>query len=221
MFNRRFSLRSLLVAASVMLLASCEPGSEVFAPVEEPAETLTPQQLGPEMPEFKKTFQGPDGFTVVLGEAIDGETVTEIIGRDGGLIMLPARSGQSCTQSDADAFFSGAVGSCHTLFVPEGSVKQNTYFTMTRVPGNEVYVELTASKHNNGGNEVGARGFRIPVYLLLNYGAAGAQVPDDHVAVAWKKPNGQLLGMPSAVAPDYDVVIAELNHFSGYIVVRL
>lgn len=221
MFNRRFSLRPLLVAASVMLLASCEPGSEILVPVEEPAEALTPRQLGPEMPEFKKTFQGPNGFTVVLGEAIDGETVTDIIGRDGGVIMLPARNGESCTLSDVDAFFSGAVGNCHILFVPEGSVKRDTYFTLSRVPGNEVQVDLTASRKNNGNNDVGARGFRIPVYLLLNYGAAGAEVPDDNVAVAWKRHDGHLVGMPSAVSPLYDVVIAELNHFSGYIVVRL
>ena len=102
----------------------------------------------------------------------------------------------------------------HVLTVPAGAVDHPTTFVMTKLV-EEIEVGLTATRVLP--NDVGRRGFNVPVRLSLSY-ANAAEIPVNESAmkVVWVKPDGEVEVQSSAVDTEDEAVVGALNHFSGY-----
>ena len=102
----------------------------------------------------------------------------------------------------------------HVLTVPAGAVDYPTSFVMTKLV-DEIEVGLTATRLLP--NDIGRRGFDVPVKLSLSY-ANAAEVPADaaDLKVVWVKANGEHEAQPTAVDPSGETVIGSLDHFSSY-----
>lgn len=139
-----------------------------------------------------------DGLTLDVAES-----VSATIGREGGQLSL--------------------LG--HTLAVPHGAVSEPTQFTLTVLPTGYVEVDLTATVSTllGGVLDVGSRGFRKPVALSLTYSrATGVPDPSRLLIVHAKGPAGyeELVPVPSRVDERTEVVKAELEHFSRYVLAQ-
>ena len=100
----------------------------------------------------------------------------------------------------------------YTLVVPRNSVLHPTVFTLHTLSTGFLEVELTAtSTGSKTENDVGNRGFSVPVLLSI---PVGSDVDPASVLVAWVRPDGLLEAMPSTV--DGNVVTGRLTHFSQY-----
>ena len=104
----------------------------------------------------------------------------------------------------------------HVLTVPAGAVNAPTTFVMTKLV-DEIEVGLTATRLLP--NDIGRRGFDVPVRLSLSY-ANAAEVPANahQMKVVWVKANGELEVQPTAVDASGEAVIGSLRHFSQYAV---
>jgi hypothetical protein len=105
----------------------------------------------------------------------------------------------------------------HVLTVPVGAVDYPTTFTMTKLV-DEIEVGLTATRLLP--NDVGRRGFNVPVSLSLSY-ANATEVPANasEMKVGWVKADGSIEVQQSQVDPSGEVVVGSLKHFSAYAIV--
>lgn len=114
----------------------------------------------------------------------------------------------------------GARAGRHTLYVPQRAVAQPTVFTMTGMEEDFAYVVLHAmSTRPNSSQEVGARGFRVPLTLCLDGTDA---VDGEHKTVAYYPRGGVPVAQQPAADPEAELyrhrVCGEVRHFSGYII---
>lgn len=106
----------------------------------------------------------------------------------------------------------------HRLVVPQRAVSAPTRFRMRRMDDGWVKVELEATSvgHGSSPNDVGRRGFAMPVVLSLSYGDAATEQDPERLLVVWVKRDGTLERMPSVADPESRYVNASLGHFSAY-----
>ena len=133
------------------------------------------------------------GKTVVRESELNAGTVSATIDKKGGRLILGS----------------------HVLEVPSGAVDNPTLFTMDKVDADHIQVKLTATRLIL--NDVGSRGFNVPVRLTLSYGKA-AELPSDQstLRVIWVKLDGTSEDRPSTVDVQGKRVTASLGHFSNY-----
>lgn len=106
-----------------------------------------------------------------------------------------------------------AIGK-NVLTVPAGAVDGPTTFTMTKLV-NEIEVGLTATRLLP--NDVGSRGFNVPLKLSLSY-AGATEVPANaaELKVLWVKADGSIEAQPTAVNTSGKFAVGSLTHFSQY-----
>ncbi|MGH7477349.1 MAG: hypothetical protein ACRELD_13845 [Longimicrobiales bacterium] len=133
---------------------------------------------------------------VVTTQDLASVTASDRLGRQGGELVIQDFDGVTLFR----------------LVVGRGSVQTPTVFTMTNRAGNVMAVDLTATALGND-RDVGESGFRRPVrlYMSLHY-----------VEVA----DGALIALdadgtyePVNTWREGDYLVADLAHFSGYIIV--
>ena len=102
----------------------------------------------------------------------------------------------------------------HVLTVPAGAVDFPTTFTMTKLV-DEIEVGLTATRIVP--NDIGRRGFNVPVKLSLSF-ANAAEVPANagELKVLWVKADGSVEAQPTAVDATDEAAVGSLTHFSQY-----
>ena len=106
----------------------------------------------------------------------------------------------------------------NTLTVPQFAVMgQLTHFVMN-VTGHLSDVELSASRHSY--NDVGARGFRIPVKLCLYYPGTNEERAHIRIAEYIENNDGTTTFVPVPTTYTPTQVCGELKHFSGYTMVE-
>lgn len=133
------------------------------------------------------------GKTVVRESELNAGTVSATIDKKGGRLILGS----------------------HVLEVPSGAVDNPTLFTMDKVDVDHIQVKLTATRLTL--NDVGSKGFNVPVRLTLSYSKA-AELPSDQslLRVVWVKLDGTSEDRPSTVDVQGKRVTASLGHFSDY-----
>ena len=108
----------------------------------------------------------------------------------------------------------------HDLSVPPGAVPHPTLFSMEIVEGRSVVVDLTAVDPETG-EDVGGKGFNVPVQLALSYADLKLnkhQIED--LVIVRIHDDGTYEPLPSVVNKDTQQVTAELDHFSRYALCR-
>jgi hypothetical protein len=132
-------------------------------------------------------------FVVVKESDANIGVVTAVIGSSGGKLMLGK----------------------HELNVPKDAVRGPTTFTMTKLDGEYLRVRLTATELLL--NDVGSKGFNVPLRLSLSYENA-AELPDnlEELVVAWIRPDGVAELKASTVEVQGHRVRSDLDHFSEY-----
>lgn len=108
----------------------------------------------------------------------------------------------------------------HALRVPAGAVPHPAAFTMAVLDGRTIEVDLQAVDPETG-EDVGGKGFTIPVQLALSY--ADARIKDndiDDLVIVRIHPDGTREPLPSTVDRATQRVTAELDHFSKYALCR-
>lgn len=111
------------------------------------------------------------------------------------------------------------VSGGHRLVVPAGAVSEPIVFRM-RVREDAVEVDLTATgPKSDRENDVGSRGFAVPLRLELSYSGAESVSDPSRLQIAWVRDDGVLEALPSTVDPGARTVAAQLVHFSGYTLV--
>lgn len=191
--RRRLQKLFLVPVLAAAVIAGCEVSDR------SPSQLPTSPSGSPALAELLDTSSA--SYTLVQdGLALDvAESVSATIGPDGGQLTL--------------------LG--HTLAVPHGAVLEPTQFTLTVLPTGYVEVDLTATVGTllDGVQDVGSQGFRKPVSLSLTYSRA-TNVPDPSrlLIVHAKGAAGydELVPVPSRVDTKKEVVKAELEHFSRY-----
>jgi hypothetical protein len=109
----------------------------------------------------------------------------------------------------------------HTLYVPARAVAQPTHFTMTGMEESFAWVVLSATSARPGSsqNDVGTRGFRVPLTLCLDGMDA---VYGENKLVAFFTKGGTAVPLKATADPDAasypNRVCGEVRHFSGYII---
>jgi hypothetical protein len=108
-------------------------------------------------------------------------------------------------------------GGAIKLIVPPGAVLAKTRFTMTRVDTLYAHVELSAtSLTSSQPNDVGARGFVVPVLLRMSY--RNGQIPNPlSLLIAHQADDGSLNPVQSILDLPVLEVVGTLFHFSGYV----
>jgi hypothetical protein len=101
----------------------------------------------------------------------------------------------------------------HVLTVPAGAVDGPTTFTMTKLV-DEIEVGLTATRVLP--NDIGRRGFNVPVKLSLSFANASGALDAGDLKVLWVKPNGDLEEQPTVVDSSDEAAVGSLTHFSQY-----
>ena len=135
-----------------------------------------------------------NGYRVVAETEESVGSVEGVIGRAGGTLALGK----------------------HLLFVPAGAVNQPTTFRIEKKDGDHVRLHLTASRF--GDNDVGRRGFKRPVRLMLSYeGSSNLSARDvAELRVMYIRPDQQIEALPSSVNYYDRWVGTDLRHFSEY-----
>lgn len=103
----------------------------------------------------------------------------------------------------------------HTLTVPAGAIDRPTMFVMSVLAGTTIQVELIAYDPDLY-NDVGGKGFNVPVQLALSYAGAGADFDPATATIVHIETDGSRVVVPSTVDAENQVVRAELKHFSRY-----
>lgn len=105
----------------------------------------------------------------------------------------------------------------HELLVPAGAVSGPTTFTMTKLD-DELQVRLTATQLTL--NDVGSRGFAVPVRLVLNFARAKEEIADpSKLRIFWLKHDGSFETQSTQVDIVGKRAVGYLNHFSDYALV--
>ena len=134
-------------------------------------------------------------YQVVKGRDGAGTYVSEIVDRKGATLILAG----------------------HELRIAPLTVDQPTRFVMKLTGEDELRVELSATTVNsNVHNDVGRRGFTIPVQLVMSYASATDPVDVTALTIVYTHPDGTLYEMSSVVDAATQRVSARLYHFSGY-----
>lgn len=156
--------------------------------LDDPSARLT----GPEVGAVSQSTSG-NGFTVVKEKDLNAGVVSGIIGSSGGKLMLGK----------------------HELVVPKDAVSGATTFTMSKVDGDHIRVKLTATQLTT--NDIGSRGFAVPVTLTLSYENA-AELPQDPslLRIVWLRLDGTVQEQLSDVDVVGKRVRAAVGHFSDY-----
>lgn len=130
--------------------------------------------------------------------------VTQVIGVDGGEIVLLGRK----------------------LTVPAGAVDQPTLFTVAVLPNGYLSVDMLALRLTWLGRllNIGAQGFDQPLTLEISY-ANATNVRDPHELKVLQYEGllgilGEKTLVPSEVDTERQVIIAHLEHFTGYCVAQ-
>ena len=136
-------------------------------------------------------------FVVVKENDTNVGVVTGVIGSSGGRLILGK----------------------HELNVPRGAVSGPTTFTMTKIDGDHIRVRLTATQLTL--NDVGSKGFAVPVTLSLSWENA-ASLPEDvaSLLIAWIRPDGVAVTQSTTVEVQGHRARADLSHFSEYALVH-
>ena len=195
----RFPIVRLLMSAVVVLFTACDAGN-----VSDPAGVRVQRDDIP----------GSDGrnYHAVSGNIpLSKMTASAWIDRKGGFVTLDGPS--------INGRWNG-----HAIYVPENAVKERTLFTIAMEPGDGVAAQLTAKVQERNGTwtDVGAQGFRKPVYLILSYAGATTAPDVQRLKVALDPQNGA----PHQIVKTYvftgdDRFIAgELPHFSRWVMVN-
>ena len=183
-------------AAAVLLLAilvwGCESSTEPPpAPAQLEAVQTVPDNL----------LGGLLGSTLNLGLRLVQTTVV-IVGDLGDALIGPVGGSLSVDG--------------HRISVPPGAVPHPATFTMEVLSGRTVEVDLTAVDPETG-EDVGGKGFAIPVQLALSYDDVSIRDADvDRLVIVRIHEDGRREPLPSTVDRATKQVIAELDHFSKY-----
>lgn len=130
-------------------------------------------------------------FVVAVERNKRAESVSAQIGPQGGVLTLGR----------------------HSLYVSPGAVSETTRFTIARDAENALRVKLTAGLQSE--NDVGAKGFDAPVYLLLSYAEVEAAPRDrSSIKVVYFRPDGLVEEIETDVQVLGRYAGAELSHFS-------
>lgn len=128
---------------------------------------------------------------------------------------LPAFHAEAVIGREGGALTAGG----HTLSVPRGAVSGPTRFTFSSVHEGYAEVRLTAtSLGSEVHNDVGARGFTVPVVAAVSVGASGGMPRWSRLVLAWVRPDGSLEAVPSYLDPSSKRIVGRLGHFSQYAV---
>lgn len=202
--------RLTLALMTMVALGACESGAPVTAPddaadvtfatfeasvmAQAEAAGVSAEALPAELPLTRSS--GDRDWVFVQGSA-GAEAVEAVIGSRGGVLNLGP----------------------HWLLVPGDVVRGDVRFRMEPISDGTFHVDLTATQvRRRGGevrNDVGAQGFRKPVYLAFHFG--DAPFDPSSLAVAWLT-NGTLISQPTFIYEDAWAV-GVLRHFSGYVLV--
>ena len=192
----RGSFRSLVLLCSVALFACTDAG------------TLTDVT-----PSFdRKTVDPPQDFTTLLPGQLKLPAgalpiAQATIGPEGGTVTLNGlpKDGQP---------------TYHRLVVPPNAVAQPTLFTMVLGSSTTVEVDLFAYRRASNGRweNVGAAGFRVPVYLELSYAWATRPVDPAKLGVVYLVGNRVRERMPARANEHAKQVVGTLRHFCRYAV---
>jgi hypothetical protein len=118
-----------------------------------------------------------------------------VIGPDGGSLGVPG----------------------YTLTVPRGAVSEPTRFTFESASSGDVEVHLTATSLRSGAlNNVGARGFNVPVVLSFPCETAGGMPAWSRLVIVRVEADGTFTRMPSTFNPVARVISGRLSSFSQY-----
>lgn len=105
----------------------------------------------------------------------------------------------------------------HDLVVPAGAVPHPTTFSMEVLDGWTIGVELLATDPETG-DDVGEKGFTRPVQLALSYANADIRRVDvDRLVIVRIHEDGTREPLPSRVDKESRQVVADLDHFSKYV----
>ena len=108
----------------------------------------------------------------------------------------------------------------NTLTVPAGAVGESTLFSLTRLPGASIQVDLLATRSSVFGAaiDVGAEGFLggKAVQVKLTYAGATNVEDPDRLVVLYLRPDGGVEEVPTTVDEAARTVTVELEHFSRY-----
>ena len=143
--------------------------------------------------------------TTIIGSTtttVNGALVSVV-----GLLTCPLQSQLKSTAYIGPLGGSIAVG-YHKLVIPAGALTQTVQITATQVSGTAIDVDFQPH---------GLK-FSSPATLRLSYG--GCTVPPDGLqSVVYLNDSNQIIELrPSTDDSTKDVVIAPINHFSGYAV---
>ena len=136
----------------------------------------------------------PNGFTVVKEKDARIGIVTGVIGSAGGKLVLGR----------------------HELWVPANAVSAATTFTMSKLSG-ELRFSLTATRLLP--NDVGSRGFAVPVKLVANFQGVSEISDPWKLKVVWLKSDGSGEEQPTSIDIAGKKAIGLLGHFSDYALV--
>lgn len=107
----------------------------------------------------------------------------------------------------------------HRLVIPPNAVAGPTFFAATLTHDDAIAVELTATSAGSAIlNDVGAAGFAVPLRLSLSYKKIGEGVDPAKLRISYMSPDGNLLPLTTSLEKDGKLVVADLDHFSGYAV---
>jgi hypothetical protein len=162
----------------------------VAAGCDQAGDVTGPEQAGPA--QILGLTLTPSAYTVVRESDATLGTVTGVIGSAGGRLQLGR----------------------HELQVPAGAVSGPTTFAMTKLSVDELKFGLTATQLLP--NDVGARGFAVPVKLVIDFGRAVNVADASVLQVLWIKPLGGLEAQPTQIDFAGRRAIGELSHFSDY-----
>ena len=153
----------------------------------------------PDSPTGPKLAQSLEDYTLVEASPLAlPEQATALIGGSGGVLSL--------------------LG--NTLTVPAGAVGRSTLFSMTRLSGGNIQVDLLALRFDLFGGviDVGAGGFLggKSVQVKLSYAGATNVDDPDRLVVLYLRSDGGVEEVPTTVDEGTQTVTAELEHFSRY-----
>jgi hypothetical protein len=98
-------------------------------------------------------------------------------------------------------------------------VSEPTRFTFSSVHEGFAEVRLTATAvGSEAHNDVGMRGFTVPVVVALSFEPAGGMPRWSRLVLAWVRPDGGLEAVPSYLDPSSKRIVGRLGHFSQYAV---
>src|SRR5690606_12490589 len=109
----------------------------------------------------------------------------------------------------------------HQLYVPRGAVSGPTKFTIDlsqSIVGAELTATSVASRGRPTGrtNNVGSRGFKVPVYLTFSYNHAYDVPLNPFKIKVVEIRDGKLIPQATQVNPLFETATGVLSHFSDY-----